>query len=1130
MKKLNDIFFSMLTTVILLIIFGVGIGYATFAENASGTPYARELVYNARWFELLLVMLIVNLIGSVIRYKLLNKNKLSVLLFHLSFIIILIGAGITRYFGSEGIMHLRQGETSNQISSEKSSVRIVAEYKDQKVEKTSEFTFSETESNDFSKTISIGDKTISIQNELLMPNAIETIEEDPKGEPAFELFVMNQNNQGMELILMPGESIEYGAERFAFGDSSAKTGLNFSIDGENLFMKSNEPLARMGMMESGEATMPAGTLLPVQEKTIYKTNQVVFVLKKYFQHAKKNLTQYNPESNKMGVMMKGKTAIIFNVSDGNSSKHLNVMTSETDASEPGSCVINDVKISISYGNLPQTLPFSLSLREFQLERYPGSNSPSSYASEITVTDNETKTVRPFRIYMNNILNYRGYRFFQSSYDTDEKGTVLSVNHDYWGSLVTYVGYFFMLIGMILTLFNKNSRFHTVIRLSKSIQDNRKAAKTLLFAALLLGSASVFAADKNSSKKEHFEALKSLLIQDEVQGRVEPISTYASDVIRKISKKTSYKGESALEVFISMTVNPSRWQNEPIIKVTHEGLAKELGAVKDYVSFSQLVDMAHGGVYKLSEKVNAVYQKDPSQRNQYEKELINVDERLNILNSIFGGNLLTIFPVSGHDSEKWTAVVNLNSKATAEPAVNTMNAGAVCPVSSKTGMTDKPTEKNEMNQAMSAGSGDKCPVSGKTGKAGKIDESMTGMQADTGSTMAADMNNSAASGIMGSMASAMNSTGGNEPEKLLTNYLAALQEGYESADWSNANTALLCLKNYQQLNGGNQLPSKTRVKMEVMYNNLSIFLTLAILYGLLGIILIGLHLLNILKFNARIDKLLEKSIYPLGLMFVFFTAGLALRWYISGHAPWSNGYESMIFVGWATALSGLVFAGRSPITLAITSLLAAIALSVAGMSWMNPEITNLVPVLKSYWLVIHVAVITSSYGFFALASMLGMFNLCLMIFRNKKNELKLTENIQEFSYIIELALTIGLFMLTVGTFLGGVWANESWGRYWGWDSKETWALVSVLVYSAILHLRKIPKMNNLLIFNTVAILSFSTVIMTFFGVNYYLSGMHSYGQGTPPPVPVLVYIVIFSILSVILLAFYSEKKFQKRNSK
>ena len=1124
MKKLTDILFSMVTSVILLLIFGVAIGYATFAENSSGTPYAHDIVYNAKWFELLLALLIVNLIGSVIRFKITNKKKFSILLFHLSFIVILLGAGITRYFGSEGVMHLRQGQTSNEITSEKSSVRITAELNGQKEEKTTEFTFSETESNDFSKSISVGGKTITIQNTLLMPNAIETIEEDPKGEPAFDLFVMTQGNQGMEVILSAGESKEYGGQLYAFGDASGKADVNFTMDGDNLLMKSKVSVAKMGMMESSESIFTLGTLIPVQERTIYKTENAIFVLKKYMQHAKKSLTQYNPESNKMGVMMKGHTAVVFNVSDGNTTKMVNVMTAENETLEPGTCLINDVKISISYGNLPYKLPFSITLREFQLDRYPGSNSPSSYASEITVNDPEMKLVKPFRIYMNNILNYRGYRFFQSSYDQDEKGTILSVNHDYWGTLVTYVGYFFMLIGMVLTLFNKNSRFHTVIRLSKSLQDKRKASKALLVAVLLGFSASIFAVDNNSSKKEHFEALSSLLIQDEAQGRIEPISTYASDVIRKITKKTSYNGQSALDVFISMMINPTQWQKEPVIKVAHDGLAKELGAAKDHVSFNQLVDMQHGGIYKLSEKVNAAYQKDPSQRNQYEKELINVDERLNILNSIFTGTLLNIFPAQADKNSKWTSAATISTQTQPEPMA-TVAKGGSCPMTGKTGMSDKPADSTPTEAMGSAG--DKCPVTGKSGKAGKIDESAMQSIPDSAAKSSAggEMN---ASGMMGGMPT-MNPIESTGPEKLLNNYLSAVQEGYENGNWNNANMALLSLKNYQILNGGNQLPSKTRVKMEVMYNNLSIFLVLAILYGLIGIVLISLHLLNILKFNAKVEKWLDKSIYPLGIMFLVYTAGLALRWYISSHAPWSNGYESMIFVGWATTLAGLVFAMRSPITLAITSLLAAIALAVAGMSWMNPEITNLVPVLKSYWLVIHVAVITSSYGFFATAAMLALFNMCLMIARNQKNAIKLNDNIQEFSYIIELTLTIGLFMLTVGTFLGGIWANESWGRYWGWDSKETWALVSVLIYSAILHLRKIKNTNNLLIFNAVSVLGFSTIIMTYFGVNYYLSGMHSYGQGTPPAIPIGVYIVIFIIISLILSAYLSEKKFRNRGS-
>lgn len=1141
MKKLNNILFSMVTTIVLLGIFAAAIGYATFAENSNGTPYAKEIIYNAKWFELLLAFLIVNMIGSIIRFKMTNKHKVSILLFHLSFIVILIGAGITRYFGSEGIMHLREGETSNEITSENNSLRIVAEYDGQKVEKSYDATFGETESNEFSEELEIGDKTLTIESELYIPNAIETLEADEKGEPGFDIFVMNQGGGGQEIILMAGESNESNGTRFAFADTTVKADIHFTMDGEQLYLQANTPLAKMGMMESSEATIPAGTLLPAMEKTIYKTGNIVFVLKKFLTQSKKSLTQFTEDMNKMGVKMQAKNAIVFNVSDASASKKVNVLSAESEPSHPGTCLLNDIKVSIEYGNLPQKLPFSITLRDFQLDRYPGSMSPSSYASEITLTDKETKTVSPFRIYMNNILNYRGYRFFQSSYDNDEQGTVLSVNHDYWGTLVTYVGYLLMLIGMILTLFNKNSRFYTVIKLSNNLQQKRKVAKTLLLIGLIASSTTLFATvDKNKGKDAHYKALSSLLIQDEAQGRVEPISTYASDLIRKISKKTSYNNQSSLEVFIGMCTDPEHWQNEPIIKVAHDGLAKELGAEKDYVSYSQLFDAKNEGQYKLANKVDAIYQKDPSMRNQYEKELINVDERVNILNSIFTGSMLTIFPKAGHDTEKWFAVTNFSSQPTSDESMSDMGSmgamgamgntkdGAVCPVSGKNGMTDMPASEESMSEGALNSSTDKCPVSNKTGKAGKLDKSMEKMAVDSGAKcpMGGDTMTSAASNMMGGMSTTMPTSANNNPEKLLVAYLSAVVEGNESGNWSNANIALVSLKNYQQLNGGSQLPSKTRVKMEVFYNDLSIFLTLAILYGLIGIILISMHVFNILKFNPKIDKFLDKSIYPLAIMFLVYTAGLAMRWYISGHAPWSNGYEAMIFVGWGTTLAGLIFASRNPITLAVTSLLAAIALSVAGMSWMNPEITNLVPVLKSYWLVVHVAVITSSYGFLATGAMLAIFNMCLMIARNPKNSVKINENIQEFSYIIELSLTIGLFMLTVGTFLGGVWANESWGRYWGWDSKETWALVSVLVYSVVLHLRKIPKLNSLLVFNIASLISFSSVIMTFVGVNYYLSGMHSYGQGTPPPIPVGLYIAIVCIVALVVMAYSSENKNKK----
>jgi cytochrome c-type biogenesis protein CcsB len=196
--------------------------------------------------------------------------------------------------------------------------------------------------------------------------------------------------------------------------------------------------------------------------------------------------------------------------------------------------------------------------------------------------------------------------------------------------------------------------------------------------------------------------------------------------------------------------------------------------------------------------------------------------------------------------------------------------------------------------------------------------------------------------------------------------------------------------------------------------------------------------------------------------------------------------------------------------------------VAGMSWMNPEITPLVPVLKSYWLIVHVAIITSSYGFLGVGALLGMLNLILIVSRSRANAARVNLTIRELVNVIDIALLVGLILLTLGSFLGGVWANESWGRYWGWDPKETWALVTILVYTFISHMHKIPGFRGSFALSAASLVGFSSVLMTYFGVNYYLSGLHSYAQGEPAPVPAGVYVAVVIVIVLIVAAYISEK--------
>ncbi|MEZ5196156.1 MAG: cytochrome c biogenesis protein CcsA [Bacteroidales bacterium] len=535
-------------------------------------------------------------------------------------------------------------------------------------------------------------------------------------------------------------------------------------------------------------------------------------------------------------------------------------------------------------------------------------------------------------------------------------------------------------------------------------------------------------------KEHAKEFGKLLVQDK-DGRIKPLSTVSSEVLRKLVRKNSYKGMSPEQVFLGIMTYPELWQKEPIIKVANPELANYLKIDGKNATFDQIVDLKTTGGYKIGEYVERAYEKKPSLQNKFDKEVMKVDERINIFYMVYNGNFLTVFPVPQHENFKWVSE------------------------------TDESKDFDE-------------------------DEALF------------------VNGIF-------------------SMYFSAIREAVTSGDWSSADEHLGYIVQFQQKYGASIMPPESRINLEIFYNEFNIFKRLSMYFGLVGFVLLVLHFINILKPKIKLKTVTRIASVLVFILFLMHTAGLGIRWYISGHAPWSNGYESLIYIGWATILSGLIFSRRSEVTLSVTAMLTSLILAVAGMSWMDPEITNLVPVLKSYWLIIHVAIITASYGFLALGAMLGFFNLILMNLKNKKNYLRLNLTITELSYIIEMTLIIGLFMLTIGTFLGGVWANESWGRYWGWDPKETWALVTVLVYSFVVHMRFIPGFRGNFAFSFASLVSYGAVLMTYFGVNYYLSGLHSYAAGDPVPIPSFVYYTVIVIAVVGIMAFINDRKYAKK---
>jgi cytochrome c-type biogenesis protein CcsB len=468
-------------------------------------------------------------------------------------------------------------------------------------------------------------------------------------------------------------------------------------------------------------------------------------------------------------------------------------------------------------------------------------------------------------------------------------------------------------------------------------------------------------------------------------------------------------------------------------------------------------------YVLELDVSDARQKPPKQRSQFDKSLLKIDERVHITQMVFQGLLFKIFPKENDANNKWFDLYSVVGEL--------MRAEQIAKQAKKEA-TDTDIQKAYNPQA---------------------EFSIT--QART-------------------------------VRSLFYNYFIAIEKAVQSGDWKEANTALEKIRGYQKFAGAMIYPDDYVITLEILYNDMEIFYYLMIAFLIVGLWLLVTAFVGILKPHMNIGMITKTGFYTLVALFALYTFGLVARWIISGHAPWSNGYEALVFIGWSTVVAGFLVSRNSPLTLAATSMLAGITLFVAILSDFDPQITNLVPVLKSYWLTIHVSMITSSYGFLGLAFLLGFFSLMLFISLNDSNAQKISLTIKELNRVAEMAVLMGLALLTVGNFLGGVWANESWGRYWGWDAKETWALISILIYATVAHLRYIPKFYTEFRYSMILVVSYSTILMTFFGVNFYLSGLHSYAKGDPVPIPMWVYYAIATVIVLIILAAMKRKKFIK----
>ena len=1033
MKKIWSLLISNKVTLIVLLAFAIAMAYATFLENDFGTPVARQSIYEAWWFELLMLILAVNFVGNIFRYRLLRKEKLSILLFHLAFIVILIGAFVTRYTGYEGLVRIREGQSTNHIISQERYLKVNVKSHDKQWQFEDRLKLTRLKQPALDLKLGRESDPLRMQVDRFVPDAVQGLVNGAEKDEVIELVAATGEGR-TSFYLGSGSSVFLNGHEVTFNNQK-NDAINIEGSAGDYLIGSPQDFNYLIMATQQSGSLHKNKPDTLRIRALYQSDHLNFVVSAI--HRGKSL-DYQTAANK--EMAKNAADLLF-IKLNYAGNHQEIILAALDGvfSPMQEIRLDDYTLTLSYGPKLLSLPFSMHLTDFQLERYPGSTSPSSYASELVVEDPNGDF--PVRISMNNVLDHKGYRFFQASYDLDELGTVLSVNKDVWGTNVTYLGYVLMGLGMMLTLFGKNSRFQKV---NKKLNQLKMKTATMFFMLVLFpGLLTAHSSDGeqqsvNTSEKYidpgHARAFGRLMVQD-MDGRIKPINTLASEFLRKLTRKTTYLLEengntyqlNCDQVFLSIHSDPLAWQYMPLIKVDARKGQMILGHLglegKTMLTFQDLLN--DKGDYRLSMMVEAAQRKKPAARSEQDNELIKVDERFNILFQALTGNYLKVFPQPADLDKSW-----FNSNFT--------NAGF--------------TEEDSLFV-----------------------------------------------------------------RNILPVYYQDIKSATSTGEWAQPGDKLLYIKTFQETMGRDIFPDRRRVQAELLYNELNVFNRLFPVYWLVGIYLLALALLRVFFQKPLLKTTYLLGIFLTGLAFLLQTANMILRWYAGGYPPWSNGYEMIILVSWALLLFGFIFYRKSDFILPLVALFTGTLLFVSYLDWLNPEITNLVPVLKSYWLKIHVAIIVSSYAPLALSALLGLMSLVLMIFKNENFK----KPIAELTCINELSMTIGLFMLAIGTFLGGVWANESWGRYWGWDPKETWALISIIVYACVLHLRLIPALRGIYTFNLASVVAFFSIIMTSFGVNYYLSGLHSYAAGDPLPIPQFVYWVLAGIFILSVGAYWRK---------
>ncbi|WP_179352433.1 cytochrome c biogenesis protein CcsA [Winogradskyella vidalii] len=1103
-KKIANFLFNTRLTAFLFIAFAVAMAAGTILDrnmDTSPTPYTRTLIYNTWWFEAIMVFFVINFVGNIFRYRLHKKEKWATLILHLSFVFILFGAFITRYIGYEGMMPIREGATENEFFSQKTYLggRIVGDYKingqlqQRKIEE--EVDFSPRLDNEFEETFDYGDTDVTIKLEEFIQGAESDVIPSDTGNRYLKI-VEAGDGAPHNHFLEDGKVANLHNMLFSL-NKFQEGAINIMETEEGLFIQSpyDGDYLTMATMASGK--LVKDSLQPLILRSRYIIGNMTIVLPKPIIKGELGVVK------KSQLLKTDSDGLILNVTANGETKKIGLLGGPGSYSALKEFEVGGLEIALQYGPKILKLPFDIKLNDFIAEKYPGTeNAYSSYESKVSVFDKEEGDF-DYHIYMNHVLDHRGYRFFQASFHPDEKGTVLSVNHDQWGTYITYIGYMLLYFGLLAILFAKNTRFDD---LRNRLNKLRKKKSEMMTMILLLIGFSGFAQVHNDddghdhvnkpkveqidsilkvhiTPEDHASKFSEMVIQD-YSGRMMPMHTYTSELLRKLSKKDSYGDFNSDQVFLSIQESPMLWYNVPIIYLR----ARKADSIRTIIGvdydeeYSSLVDFfTPEGRYKLAPYLEEAYKAQVP--NGFQKEVKEADSKVNLLYNAIEGRSNKIFPVPGDENNKWISSLEFREQNYRAQIEDTLYG-------------------NFINNGFSA-------------------------------------------------------------------YLVTLNNAKQTGDFTKAEELLLGIKKTQQRFGSDVMLTDEKIQAEILYNDYDIFNRLFSWYMYASTVLILLIIVQIFKYRSNwLNAAIKFFVGVLVFLFLLHLGGLALRWYLSGHAPWSDAYESMIYVAWSvmffgfaltvdqwtmttrlykfnkkywplfiitfpvvyflTTLYDLLFAKKtSALTVASSAFVCSMILMVAHWNWMDPAIGNLEPVLQGYWLMIHVSVIVASYGPFAIGMILGVVSLLLMILTTKENKQRMLVNIKELTIINEMALTVGLVLLTIGNFLGGMWANESWGRYWGWDPKETWALISIMIYAFVIHMRLVPGLRSRWIYNLMSILAFGSILMTYFGVNFYLSGLHSYASGDQ----ILSFQFIAITIGVIaVLGFFSYLQYRKHYKK